>query len=104
MRADYRSSTPSWQHLSGLRKRGQRPVSGIYVTDHDRQRSLLAASGLYAVGFPRDDETCFAAGLDVVLHANRTERSIEVAQKIAAANPRFFATYWRGVGRQVVIQ
>jgi hypothetical protein len=97
------ASTPSWLHLAGLRKRGQRPTAGVFVTDNPTQQRLLVASGCYAVGFPHGDEVTYAAGLEVVVIAARNPSSIEHAQRIATVNPRYLATYWRGSGLEVVI-
>jgi hypothetical protein len=103
VRTAYVASTPSWPHLSGLRKRGQRPTAGVFVTDNATQMRLLVASGCYAVGFPHGDEAVSAAGLDVVVIARRDQTAIDGAQRIASANPRYLATYWRGSGLEVVI-
>ena len=103
MRTAYHASTPSWPNLAMMRKRGQRPAAGVYVTDHGAQRSFLVAAGLYAVELPHGDEVNWAAGLDIVVIADRNTQTVEAAQRIAGSNPRYLATYWRGVGLQVVI-
>lgn len=103
MRAASNSSTPSWATLAHLRKRGQRPSGLVIVTDNEFQRRNLCVSGGFALPFPQVAETFLIAGLDAVVIANCGERPIEVTQQMAAANPRYLATYWRGQGLQVVI-
>lgn len=100
----FNSSTPSWSLLAHLRKRGQRPFAGIFITDHEWQRRSLGASGAFALGFPDAAQGYLIAGLDVVVIANYCARAVDVAQQLAAANPRYLATYWRGQGLQVVIE
>ena len=97
------SSIPSWQMLAHLRKHGQRPAGLVIMTDHDFQRRNLCASGAFAVSFPEVAEAFLVAGLDAVVIANYGEKPVEVAQLLAAANPRYLATYWRGQGLRVVI-
>jgi len=100
----FSSPTPSWRTLATMRKRGQRPADGVFVTDHERQRWNLIDSGLFAVPLPKPEEAYLAAGLDVVVIAERSERAIEVAVLLASAGPAFLATYWRGQDREVVLQ
>lgn len=103
MRA-YRPSTPSWMHLGELRRRGQRPSASLWITDHENQRYNLLASGAYALGLPQPEQVVFAAGLDVILLARRQERTAEAALSIASAAPNLFSIYWRGEGREVILQ
>ena len=98
------NSPTSWTALGRLRRRGQRPAGAVFVTDDWRQRANLEAGGLFAVSMPLATEVIFAAGLEVVLIANSTEHAIVVAQLLAAAAPRYFATYFRGRGHEVVLQ
>ena len=100
----YPSCACSWTALGRLRRRGQRPTGALFVTDNWRQRVNLEASGAYAVSMPVAEECIFAAGLEVVLIAEQSEHAVIIAQLLAAAGPRFFATYFRGRGRQVVLQ
>lgn len=100
----YQSCACSWSALGRLRRRGQRPKGALFVTDDWRQRVNLEASGAYAVSMPIAEECIYAAGLEVVLIAASSEHAIGVAQMLAAAGPSFFATYFRGQGRQVVLQ
>ena len=95
--------TCSWQMLGHLRKRGQRPSGGLFVTDHTLQRRHLELGGLFTVMLPADEAAYLAAGLEVVLIADRNERSIHAAQCIASAHPSYFATYWRDHGLEVVL-
>jgi hypothetical protein len=100
----YPSSTCSWTALGRLRRRGQRPAGALFVTDDWRQRANLEASGAFAVSMPVAEECVFAAGLEVVLIAAPTEHAVAIAQMLAAAAPRYFATYFRGRGHEVVLQ
>jgi len=100
----YPSCACSWTALGRLRRRGQRPKGLLFVTDNWRQRVNLEASGAYAVSMPVAEECIYAAGLEVVLIATSSEQTIGVAQMLAAAGPSFFATHFRGQGRQVVLQ
>lgn len=102
-RAPYPSSTPSWDSLSQLRRRGQRPAFVIFITDHGGQRRNLCDSGGYALRFPEPEEAYLVAGLDVVIIADGGGRAVEAAQDLAGANPRYLATYWRGQGLSVVM-
>lgn len=97
------SPTPSWPLLAHLRKRGQRPAAAVFVTDHDWQRRHLVASGGFVLPLPEAADAYLVAGLDVILIATHTERTVEAAQQIAASNPRYMGAYWRGQGLQVVI-
>lgn len=100
----YPSCACSWTALGRLRRRGQRPQGALFVTDDWRQRVNLEASGAYAVSMPVAEECIFAAGLEVVFIAAPSEHTVTVAQLLAAAGPSYFATYFRGRGRQVVLQ
>lgn len=102
-RAAYQSSTASWQSLAHLRKRGQRPLGCVFVTDRMTQRRNLELSGAFALQFPGPQDVYLVAGLDVVIIADHSEKAVETAQALAAANPRYLATYWRGQGLQAVI-
>lgn len=102
-RAAFSSPIPSWQALAAMRKRGQRPAAGVFVTDHYAQRRNLCAGGLFAVGFPEPREVYLAAGLDVALIADRNERSVGVALMLSEANPAYLSTFWRGERFDVVI-
>jgi len=100
----YQPCVCSWTALGRLRRRGQRPKGALFVTDQWRQRVNLEASGAYAVSMPIAEECIYAAGLEVVLIAEQSEHAVTIAQLIAAAGPRYLATYFRGRGRQVVLQ
>lgn len=100
----YQPSACSWTALGRLRRRGQKPVGPVFVTDSWRQRVNLEDSGAFAVSFPLVEECIYAAGLEVVLIASRSELAVETAQHLASAGPRYFATYFRGQGLQVVLQ
>lgn len=101
--AAYQPSTASWQSLAHLRKRGQRPLECVIVTDRMVQRRNLELSGAFALPFPGPREVYLTVGLDVVVIADYSEKAVEIAQAIAAANPRYLATFWRGQGLQTVI-
>ena len=96
-------STASWKTLGALRRRGQRPTGGIWVTDHAYQRLHLEESGVFAVELPKPDEVYLVAGLGVTLTADKTVRTIEVAHMIASARPALFILLWRGENPQLVI-
>lgn len=99
------SNSPiSWSTLGRLRRRGQRPAGPVLVVDDWRQRANLEASGAFAVPLPVAEELVFVAGLEVVLIADPGERAVAVAQMLAGASPRYFATYFRGRGHEVVLQ
>ena len=100
----YQPCACSWSALGRLRRRGQKPAGPVFVTDNWRQRVNLEASGAFAVSMPIVEECIFAAGLEVFLIAGHTEQAVAIAQQLAAAGPRYFATYFRGRGRQVVLQ
>ena len=100
----YQPCACSWSALGRLRRRGQKPAGPVIVTDHWRQRVNLEESGAFAVSFPLVEECIFAAGLEVVLFAEPTELAVQIAQHLASAGPRYFATYIRGKGLQVVLQ
>ena len=100
----FNSSIPSWALLAHLRKRGQRPARGVLVTDSDLQRRNLGSAGAFALAFPAVEDSYLIAGLEAVVIADYGEKAVEVAQLLAAANPRYLATYWRGRGLQVVIR
>lgn len=103
-----RSASPcskaSWYELEGLRKRGQRPTGGVWVVDEYQQRRHLESSGFFAVDLPTPNQVYLVAGLGVAMIANKSDRTVEVAQQLAGANPLRFAVLWRGEGRQVVIE
>lgn len=100
----YQPCACSWTALGRLRRRGQKPAGPVFITDNWRQRVNLEESGAFAVSLPLVEECIFAAGLEVVLIAAPTDLAMETAQYLASAGPRFFATYFRGRGRQVVLQ
>ena len=100
----YQPSACSWTALGRLRRRGQKPAGPLFVTDNWRQRANLEASGAYAVSMPLAEECIFAAGLDIVLIAESTEHALMIAQLLGAAYPRYFATYFRDRGHEVVLQ
>lgn len=100
----YQPCACSWTALGRLRRRGQKPAGPLFVTDNWQQRANLEASGAFAVSMPLIEECIFAAGLEVVLIAGPTEHAVGIAQHLAAAGPKYFATYFRGHGRQVVLQ
>lgn len=99
----FNSSTPSWQTLGHLRRRGQRPATMLFVTDDWRFRGNLEANGFFAVPLPGERECIFAAGLEVVLIAEPTEHAIAIAQLLAAASPQSFVTRFRGRDAQRVL-
>ena len=98
------NSPTSWTVLGRLRRRGQRPAGAVFVTDDWRQRANLEASGAFAVSMPLAEECVFVAGLEVVMIATTTDHAVAIAQMLAAAAPRYFATYFRGRGHEVVLQ
>ena len=100
----YQPCACSWSALGRLRRRGQKPVGLLFITDNWRQRKNLEDSGAFAVSFPLIEECIFAAGLEVVLIADPTELAMDMAQHIASARPRFFATHFRGRERSVVLR
>lgn len=100
----YQPSACSWSALGRFRRRGQRPAGPLFVTDDWRQRMNLEASGAFAVSMPLVEECVFAAGLEVILVAGPTEHARQIAQQLASAGPKSFAAYFRGRGRQVVLQ
>ena len=100
----YQPCACSWTALGRLRRRGQKPGGALFVTDDWRQRANLEASGAFAVSMPLVEECVYAAGLEVVLIASPSEHAVGIAQILAAAGPRYFATYFRGRGREVVLQ
>lgn len=103
MHAAYPSSTPSWEHLAGCRKRGQRPRDGVILTDSEDQRRNLVNSGAYTLRLPTPEQAVYLAGLEVGMIAQRDAHSAEVAINIVAVRPSRFAIYWRREGRQLVI-
>jgi len=76
----------------------------VIVTDDSRQRFNLECSGAFAVGFPVPKDDYLISGLDVVIIANFSEISMQVARRIMGCNPRYFATYFRGRGLSVVVE
>lgn len=100
----YLSSTASWSTLARLRQRGQRPAWGVFVTDHPAQRHHLEESGAFAVGLPSPEHAYLVSGLDVVIIADFTPKTVDVARRFLSANPAYFATYFRGRGLSVVIE
>lgn len=103
-RTDSPASTASWQTLASLRRRGQRPQAGIWITDDASQRVHLEDSGVFAVDLPRPEDIYLVAGLGVTLTANKTVRTIEVAHMLASARPALFILLWRGENPQLVIE
>lgn len=97
------NSQTSWDVLGRLRRRGQRPAGPVFVTDDWRQRANLEAAGAFAVPLPESEDATYAAGLEVVLLAAASEKVADAAQRLAAANPRTFVTYFRGRGAEVVL-
>lgn len=87
--------TCSWQMLASLRKRGQRPASGVWVTDHCLQRRNLELSGQFCVMPPLPEFCYLVAGLDVHMIADRNERMSQVALNIAMGHPSEFSVLWR---------
>jgi hypothetical protein len=85
-----------WHQLADLRRRGERPVGGVWIAQENRRRQLLAARGLFAVDVPALDQCYLAAGLDVFLLAQRQQLTVDVARAIASAGPRNFVTAWDG--------
>lgn len=98
-----RSPSCSWSALATMRKRGQRPADGVWITDHYAQRRNLEASGAFCVFPPEEGEEYLLVGLETLLIADRCERMVEIAQRIAAAKPRSFAVLFRGTPVQVVV-
>lgn len=96
------SSTPSWQTLARLRRRGQKPAGAVWITDDWRQRANLEASGAFALALPVAQELVYLAGLEVILLANPGEEGAAVAQMLAGSSARRLSTYFRGRGLEVV--
>lgn len=95
----YRASIrdlPSWALLAHLRKRGQRPAGFMLVTDHERQRRNLIASGAFALPLPKAEEGYLVAGLEVALFADRNEPGAEAAGILFASHPASLVVLWRG--------
>lgn len=99
---DYPYSQPSWHLLQRMRKRGERPMGGVWMVDDDSRRLLLLSRGLYAIRVPARAQA-WLSGLDVFLLARRMPSRIELAQEIASTYPRFFALEWEGEQWQTVI-
>lgn len=99
----YRSPNCSWRGLLALRKRGQAPAGWVWITDNYADRAGLESQGEYALLPPADGEELALAGLPVFLHAAGTERSREIAARIAQASPKFFAVLFGKQRTQVVI-
>jgi hypothetical protein len=97
------SSRTDWAVLAQLRKRGQRPIGTIFVTDHYGQRRNLESSGGFAVFPPSEGEAYLVSGLDVLFIADRSDRSTELAQSLASAGPRCLWVHFRGSNPQQVI-
>jgi hypothetical protein len=92
-----------WQALAAMRRRGERPVGGVWIARDARRRQLLANRGFFAVGIPEPEQCYLVAGLDVFLLAPRAPKTIDIAQAIASANARYFATMWDGDRMRKVI-
>lgn len=99
----YRSPNCSWRGLLALRKRGQAPAGWVWITDNFADRFGLEAQEEYALLPPAEGEEMAIAGLSVFMHAADTERSREIATRIAQANPKFFAVLLGKQRTQVVI-
>ena len=98
-RTAYRSSTPDWQSLASLRKKGQAPIAFLAVTDSGERRAYWENLGLYAVMLPRPEDCYLAAGLWVMLDVVRNQRTAERALEIASSHPRRFQIAWRNEGK-----
>jgi hypothetical protein len=97
-------STPSYADLARMRKRGQRPVGPIYVTDDRPEREWLwRQHGLYGIPLPKPDQAYLLAGLWVTMQAKREERTQVIAEQIAYANPKKFSIDWAGERTDYVI-
>jgi hypothetical protein len=103
VRVTSRSSAASWDSLASMRRRGQRPADGVWVTDRYDGRRAMEAHGLFAVLPPEEGQERLLVGLEAFLLADFSPRSVEIAQRMAAANPAFFSVWYRGRGVQVVI-
>lgn len=99
----YHSPLCSWQGLRTLRKRGQAPAGWVWITDDYRDRSSLESQGEFALLPPAEGDEIACAGLSVFMLAPDTERSREVAARIAQANPKFFGVLLGKQRTQVVI-
>lgn len=99
----YRSPNCSWRGLLALRKRGQAPAGWVWITDSYADRSGLEQQGEYALLPPDEGEELALAGLSVFMNAANTDRSREVAARIAQASPKFFGVLFNGQRTQVVI-
>ncbi len=97
-------SYPSWSLLEALRRRGQRPVGAIWVTDRAQQRRYLQESGVFAVEVPPVEWAYWVAGLAVLLTADKCAGLIAVAQALASAHPARLVVLWRGEAPQWVIE
>jgi hypothetical protein len=98
----YRPSTPSWEELAALRRRGQRPMGPVYLSPDAGYRARQWRNrGLYCLapgGAP-----VLLAGLGVLLIAPKTAQFTEYAQAVAAADPLHFQVQWEGERWQSVI-
>lgn len=97
------ASTPSWQLLAHLRKRGQKPAGAVWVSDNWQQRQNLSVAGNLVLPLPTAEDVPYVAGLEVILIADPGEKATEAAQLLAGAGPRRFVTYFRGRGCEVVL-
>jgi hypothetical protein len=92
-----------WHQLAAMRRRGERPIGGVWIAQDGRRRRLLAGRDLFALDVPSIEQCYLAAGLDVFLLAVREQATIDVALAIAAATPRYFVTAWQGdLWREVI--
>jgi hypothetical protein len=100
----YQPSTPSYADLTRMRKRGQRPIGPLYVSDDRAFRDrMYTCHGLYGVPLPKPEQCFLLAGLWVVMLAKRDDRTQEIAELIASANPKRFSVDWLGERTDLVV-
>jgi hypothetical protein len=100
----YPPSMPSYRELAHMRKRGQRPLGPIWVTDDAAERRRVYEHfGLFPVPLPKLEQAYLLAGLWVHMYAQRTEDTMGVAAWITAAGPKRFTIKWIGERWDTVI-
>jgi hypothetical protein len=95
----YRSSTPDWQALASMRKKGQAPIAFLAVTDSGQRRAYWESLGFFAVMLPRPEECYLTSGLWVMLDVVRNQATAERALDIASSHPRRMQIAWRDEGK-----
>lgn len=97
----YPPSTPSWEQLGQMRRRGQRPVGGVWLSDDADRRWLFWRKGLYAL--PLDGPEVMLAGLDVVMIVRRSLHHQKRVEAVFQSGPRKLSIDWEGEKWQCAI-